>query len=120
MTSNNNFGYVNNQFTSFSHRSYNDSRNPTVELENVQTVDSMPHETKWQYSGNRDEFYSASSDTENERDYSDEEKALVRKIDWMIMPIICMLDFLQVPPPRPTLMYTIISINTMHVYTVFR
>ncbi|CAO0795083.1 unnamed protein product [Mucor circinelloides] len=95
MASNNNFGYVNNQFTSFSHRNYNDSRSPIVELESAQTVDSMAHETKWQYSGNRDDFYSVSSDTGYERGYSDEEKALVRKIDWMIMPTICILDFLQ-------------------------
>lgn len=109
MASNNNFGYVNNQFTSFSHRNYNDSRSPIVELESAQTVDSMAHETKWQYSGNRDDFYSVSSDTGYERGYSDEEKALVRKIDWMIMPTICILDFLQVQ--QPTIRALFLSFN---------
>lgn len=111
MASNNSFGYVNNQFTSFNHRNDNDSRNPIVELENAQTVDSMTHETKWQYSGNRDDFYSASEDTGYERGYSDEEKALVRKIDWMIMPIICILDFLQVQQPAVTTSF--LSVNTI-------
>jgi hypothetical protein len=59
-------------------------------------VEMASSEQKWQYSGNRDDFYSVSSDAIHETDYSSEEKALVRKIDWLILPIICTLDFLQV------------------------
>ncbi|KAI8357357.1 major facilitator superfamily domain-containing protein [Choanephora cucurbitarum] len=52
------------------------------------------HDSKW----HRDEFYSNGLDDigqSSEEYYSSEEKALVRKIDWMLMPIICALDFLQ-------------------------
>ncbi|CEP15329.1 hypothetical protein [Parasitella parasitica] len=95
MASNNNFNYTNNRYTSFNHRDYNSSTNPSVQLEDTDTIESKAHEPKWRYSGNRDDFYSVCSDNANGRVYSKEEKALVWRIDWMIMPIICILDFLQ-------------------------
>ncbi len=92
----NNLTYVHNTFTAFNSRQYlSDARTPIVELESTKDIDNE-HETKWQYAGNRDEFYSASSDTIQDEVYSSEEKALVRKIDLLIMPMICALDFLQV------------------------
>lgn len=98
MTSNdgsNNFTYVHNTFTAFNHRHMNESRTPIVEMETAKEMDSQ-NETKWQYTGNRDEFYSVSSETMQDEVYSSEEKALVRKIDLLVMPMICILDFLQV------------------------
>lgn len=91
----NNFNYVHNTFTAFNHRHLNESRTPIVELGTAKEIDSN-HETKWQYTGNRDEFYSVSSETMQDEVYSSEEKALVRKIDLLVMPMICALDFLQV------------------------
>jgi hypothetical protein len=88
-----NFNYLNNQFTSFTPRHLNDSsRGPMVEL-NSADKDIDQHDSKWQYTGNRDDFYSVST---HDQAYTQEEKALVRKIDLFIMPIICALDFLQV------------------------
>lgn len=99
MTSNgdgNNFTYVHNTFTAFNSRQHlSESRTPIVELETTKDID-YEHETKWQYAGNRDEFYNASSDNMQDEVYSSEERALVRKIDLLVMPMICALDFLQV------------------------
>lgn len=99
MTSNNNtnFNYVSNQFTSFATGHLNDSRRPTVELHSAKEMDMDVHEAKWHYSGNREEFYSVST---YDQEYTREEKALLRKIDWFIMPVICTLDFLQVMKAR--------------------
>lgn len=95
MTLNNSsFNYVNNNLSS-SHQ-LPDTRKGILELSTIKTTDSH-HDTKWQYAGNREDFYNSfASDTTHDQEYSDEEKQLVRKIDWFVMPIICTLDFLQV------------------------
>ncbi|KAI9482967.1 MAG: major facilitator superfamily domain-containing protein [Benjaminiella poitrasii] len=91
----NNFDYINNTFTSFNHRHLSQQYGSSIhEPANVRTRNER-HEMKWQYSGNREDFYSISSDSTRGHEYSSEEKALVRKIDVMILPIICTLDFLQ-------------------------
>jgi hypothetical protein len=98
---NNNHNYIdyvnNTTFTSLNHRSLSNAQSPIVQMERVKTTDSLQDETKWHYVGNREDFYStSSSDQAHEKGYSAEEKALVRRIDLLAMPIICMLDFLQV------------------------
>jgi hypothetical protein len=66
-------------------------------MECVNTADLHQDERKWQYVGNREDFCSASSsDQVQDKGYSAEEKGLVRRIDLLAMPIICMPDFLQV------------------------
>lgn len=86
--------HVNNNFNSFHQEP--DTRKAMLELNTIRTTDSHQG-TKWQYTGNRDDFYNSSaSEATHEQEYSEEEKLLVKKIDWFIMPIICTLDFLQV------------------------
>ena len=72
----------------------NDYKESGAEVDNSRELSDF-HDSKW----HRDEFYSNGLDDigqSSEEYYSSEEKSLVRKIDWMLMPIICALDFLQV------------------------
>ncbi|KAI8364619.1 major facilitator superfamily domain-containing protein [Blakeslea trispora] len=71
----------------------NDYKESGAEIDNSRELNDY-HDSKW----HRDEFYSSGSDDvgqNSENYYSSEEKSLVRKIDWLLMPIICLLDFLQ-------------------------
>lgn len=83
---------MDDKFASLNYRYMDDSvydhQSPPLELENHH------NDKNWQYSRNRDDLFSAQADL-NDLDYSDEEKSLVRKIDFLVLPIICTLDFLQ-------------------------
>ncbi|EIE89441.1 hypothetical protein RO3G_14152 [Rhizopus delemar RA 99-880] len=84
---------ANDKFASLNYRYMDDSvydrhQSPALELETTY------NDKNWQYSRNREDIFSVAADLK-ELDYSEEEKALVRKIDFLILPIICTLDFLQ-------------------------
>lgn len=90
----NNMDPANDKFASLNYRYMDDSvydrhQSPALELETTY------NDKNWQYSRNREDIFSVAADLK-ELDYSEEEKALVRKIDFLILPIICTLDFLQV------------------------
>ncbi|KAI7907698.1 major facilitator superfamily domain-containing protein [Cokeromyces recurvatus] len=87
--------HVKNTFTPFNRLHSLNQQNMFINEPSDPRIREEHHEMKWQYSGNRDDFYSISSDPIRQREYSAEEKALVRKIDLMVLPIICTLDFLQ-------------------------
>ncbi|KAI8967803.1 major facilitator superfamily domain-containing protein [Mycotypha africana] len=105
----NHSAYINNTFTQLNHRhdnstlkSYNMHPRQDFQQHPKNTGLSMTetNDDKWHYNGgNREDFYSNASSTSGDQAhsirYSAEEKALVRKIDFMIMPMICVLDFLQ-------------------------
>ncbi|KAI8079018.1 major facilitator superfamily domain-containing protein [Gilbertella persicaria] len=84
------FDYMNNTFTQYNQHTKDDYG---LELDAAKELEDY-QESKW----HRDGFYNNGIDDmayNSENEYSSEEKSLVRKIDWMLMPIICTLDFLQ-------------------------
>lgn len=91
----NNLDQYNDKFSSLNYRYMEDdvyNRYPSPELE----IETPPFQDKsWQYTRNRDDIFHGVIDV-NVQDYSTEEKALVRKIDLLVLPIVCTLDFLQV------------------------
>ncbi|CEI90193.1 hypothetical protein RMCBS344292_04523 [Rhizopus microsporus] len=90
----NNLDQYNDKFSSLNYRYMEDdvyNRYPSPGLE----IETPPFQDKpWQYTRNRDDMFHGVADI-NVQDYSTEEKALVRKIDLLVLPIICTLDFLQ-------------------------
>lgn len=86
------FYNVNNSFSSV--HQLPGEKKVILELDTLGTVSHQ--DTKWQYTGNRDDFHNASANTTLDPEYSEEEKILLKKIDLFVMPIVCMLDFLQV------------------------
>ncbi len=87
---------MNDKFTSLNYRYMDDSiynRHTSPPSDFNHSYDDM----HWKYN-NRDDIFTADSRNEG---YSVEERALVRKIDFLILPIICTLDFLQVTHKIP-------------------
>lgn len=106
-----NLNYMNDSFVNtFNQRQGSRSATEpnTVELDHALHSDK---DTKWLYSGNRDDFYSISSFQNERSEYSSEEKALVRKIDLLLMPLICTLDFLQVNILQTILIITLAKLT---------
>ncbi|KAG1451838.1 hypothetical protein G6F56_007981 [Rhizopus delemar] len=82
---------MNDKFTSLNYRYMDDSiynRRSSPPSEYIQSYDDV----QWKFTQNRDDLFTATS---KDQEYSEEEKALVRKIDFLVLPIICTLDFLQ-------------------------